>query len=615
MQQQEVEKGMVVQYNETSTRWFIGTVRRIAEKDVEIEYLDGSIETVPAAKVIPLIAHLQQRQRRLSLTRKDLSYVLYFKELDRLSSEREKEMKKFLHSKGLRFKPDDWSPETRIQIWPDRSFIAASAEPSVYDGLLPKWMEPIRLPAGSRDPLGLQSHAERIANEYLPGLTVFTSRIGYYGFLVWATRELNSRPAPQNLENLLRVERALALCEFIYHGSDNSCRVIGQRSKSEVLQSGVNDRFRVPEKILRNQDSGGAFRLYSTSLESNGFAESAPELSLDGLIPLRLTDRGMKLAREYEKRVPEGFLEFALGDQPMKRDTLRTWGKSICLSGLGNIKYRVPFLDGFLLGSSPGAEARFRTAKLLFDRGLLNEDSWEQEPELIDDMVAAEPDESIEELGLPNDQVLMSFYKEKPSAENARLQKAAVFEVLSLAYSAIFAHAMKSIETSTRCSIANLRDGILANRDFVKAWENPLSRAGSSRPTTTEMVNVLYNAEETSEQAAIGGAIIGRAMGDESFRKAVPELVGTPVVSLLECTPAENSIAQSFSALMEAMIVRHEQVSINKNRQRWCYLDNGEIVRDDLRPMGVGWHSMRFPQLYSLCRDLRLAKEDLNRGE
>lgn len=30
--------------------------------------------------------------------------------------------------------------------------------------------------------------------------------------------------------------------------------------------------------------------------------------------------------------------------------------------------------------------------------------------------------------------------------------------------------------------------------------------------------------------------------------------------------------------------------------------------------MGVGWHAMRFPQLFSLCRDVGLQKDDLTHG-
>ena len=38
-------------------------------------------------------------------------------------------------------------------------------------------------------------------------------------------------------EILDSLERALALCEFVYHGiRDETCRLIGQRSKPRVLQ-------------------------------------------------------------------------------------------------------------------------------------------------------------------------------------------------------------------------------------------------------------------------------------------------------------------------------------------------------------------------------------------
>jgi len=56
---------------------------------------------------------------------------------------------------------------------------------------LPKWLVTDVLLPSSRDPLGLQADAERLANRLLPGLTVFTNRIGYFFFLSWALRELN----------------------------------------------------------------------------------------------------------------------------------------------------------------------------------------------------------------------------------------------------------------------------------------------------------------------------------------------------------------------------------------------------------------------------------------
>jgi hypothetical protein len=81
----------------------------------------------------------------------------------------------------------------------------------------------------------LQANAERLANELLPGLTVFTSRIGYYGFLAWAVQCVNDLPCPDRQtrqERLHRLERALALGEFVYHG-------LGDDSRSKMPWAGA----------------------------------------------------------------------------------------------------------------------------------------------------------------------------------------------------------------------------------------------------------------------------------------------------------------------------------------------------------------------------------------
>jgi hypothetical protein len=85
-------------------------------------------------------------------------------------------------------------------------------------------------------------------------------------------------------------------------------------------------------------------------------------------------------------------------------------------------------------------------------------------------------------------------------------------------------------------------------------------------------------------------------------------------MTLLEALPLEKPMAEAYDGLLQAMIERHEQVSLGKNRQRWCYYESGTILKDDLRPLGIGWHAMRFPQLHRLCRDLRLQKKDLAHG-
>ena len=622
--EQSVQPGDVVRYAETTTRWFLGVARRVLKTRVELEYLNGHREEVDGARVTRFVDYLRTRDRVLSLKRDDLCVVFYFETFDRLRQDRVNAMQGFLRKHGLRFSPEDWGPGVRIKIWPDNSVVAATtAGPdAALEGLLPKWLEPHRLPSGSRDPLGFQSHAERIANEFLPGLTVFTTRIGYYGFISWACRELNAHQYPAGTvrkELFHRLERALVLCEFIHHGTDDSdCRILGQRSKSEVLQSAVNGRFRVPQKIMKNQESAGAFRLYATSLESNGFAEAASELGADGLLPLRPTELGAGLAREFGKHVPDGFIEFALNGRTEDRETLRLWGKQLCFSDWGGVnKYRRPFLDGFLLGNSRSAEARYKTVDLLFKRKLLGDDakpdSSSAEAMAEDDVAAAGDAPDVE--GISNASVLLAFYEETPSSQIACLQKAAVFELLSLAQIAIFGQAIHALEGAGRCNLNDLCAAAVASRKFGRLWQRPFAQAGAKAPPARELVSALFEAETAADRAAVGGALMARVVSDGVFAERAPDLVGTPVMALREAVPPHKSLAETYSSLMELMVIRHEQVSLNKNRQRWCYLDGEDLVRDDLRPLSIGWHAMRFPQLHALCQDLRLKPEDLANGK
>jgi hypothetical protein len=275
--------GAAVRYSETGSRWFIATLRRVNATDMEIEYLGGDRVKVPIEKVEDLASHLRSRERVLSLTRENLCYAFYGERLTRLRQTRIDEMQRFLSRHGLRFQPQDWSADARIQIWPDDSSVTteSSASDRALEALLPNWLEPHRLPAGSRDPLGFQNFGEGLANAILPGLTVFTSRIGYYGFIAWAVRELNGkRPsAGISLRDLFqKIERAYVLCEFIYHGTgtgSDDCRVLGQRSKSEVLQSAQRDRFRVPPRILKNQASAGALKAVHDVYGEHGIRRTA----------------------------------------------------------------------------------------------------------------------------------------------------------------------------------------------------------------------------------------------------------------------------------------------------------------------------------------------------
>jgi hypothetical protein len=619
---EEIRAGTVVRYLETNARWYIATVRVVDGNDVMIRYLGGKDETVDRSRIESLRDYLGNRERVVSLEREDLCHVIYGERFHRLPEPRLKEMQRFLRNTGLRFKPPTWGPGQRIRISLDASFVAAeeSEVDADLEALLPRWLEPNRLPPGSRDPLGFQSHAERIANELLPGLTVFTSRIGYYGLVAWAVRKLNDEPAPRGLtrrEAFHRLERTLALCEFIKHGPDDkSCRLLGQRSKTQILSSAVRDRFPVPKRILKNQEAAGAFRLYSTSLESTGFATSTPELAADELLPFKLTDLGHGLADEFKKRVPTGFWEFALSGQTRDRELLRKWGKKLCFAELGTMKYRSVFLEGFALGGSREAEARHHTLRLLFDRGLLREGYGvaHRRPvsaDSISEEEAAALEDDDEDAQLRNSEVLLRFYGEKPGVANALMQKAAVFELLALALTAIFAHATHALGSSNRASITGLADAVASVRTHGALWKTPFGRVAKRADSARELEQQLMAAEDPATAAAIGGALLARVLADRAYAARAPLLSDLPVMEIVGSVDAGTSLVAGYGRLLEVMVARHEQVSTNKSRQRWCYIDGGDLAKDDLRPLGYGWHAMRFPQLWSLCRDLELTPQDL----
>jgi len=155
----------------------------------------------------------------------------------------------------------------------------------------PSWLVRLDAPPSSRDPLGLQAHAGGHADRLLPGLNVFTSRARYYTFLCWAlARAQSGASARTHLDRIHRLERLLVLCEALRH-EDNpyACSYIGRRrGRRFVTERQGAALWELPTRILKNQASNGALRLYRTSLADFGLIEE--DDLLDGLGP-RLTDR------------------------------------------------------------------------------------------------------------------------------------------------------------------------------------------------------------------------------------------------------------------------------------------------------------------------------------
>ncbi|MEZ6051288.1 MAG: hypothetical protein R3C02_07880 [Planctomycetaceae bacterium] len=625
--QEALRSGQLVRYLETATRWCFALVQSVRADEVELAFFDGSPPQIVASPQVETFnMFLSQRERKFSRTRSQLTAFFYGREFQRLREPRRREMQKAFRKAGIAFHPEEWpTADTRIQLWLDGSFVESGSGASKLEALLPQWLEPFVLPSGSRDPLGLQAPAERLVNEVLPGLTVFTYRAGYYGFLAWAIRSVNglsSEAIPRLMsrrEGLNILERALVLCEFVYHGKDDdSCTLIGQRSKLRVLSSHDGDRYRVPESILKNQNSAGSFRLFATSLVSLGLVEESPELAADGLLPFRLTALGDELARAFHSRVHAGFIPFAMGSGRQNRKSLRAWGQRLCFSQIARrATYRRRLLQGLLLGNSRDAEKRFRTVAHLFAQGLFQAKIGAViSPENLNEEDAAVLEEAVEGAVLSNLDVVLRFYSCPPRSDLVPLQSLAVFEFLSLGMSAIFRAAVHSVTEAGRADIGGLTRSI-SSVGTAELWQTPMSNA---RPTTVrKLVADLFNANDPIHAAAVGGTLLLRVLRDPILPAVWDNLVqlGREPIELVDRylrQRADHSLEGAVPDLFHAMVEHHELVSQRKNRQRWLFIEDNSLIRDDPQRMGLGLHSLRFPQLGSIARDIDLREEDLHDG-
>jgi hypothetical protein len=630
--------GTLVRYRQTTTRWYFAVVRSAKPNVIGIELFWGEQAKVPPDQVQPFAEFMAERRKSLFMDRSQLCRCFFGEDLLRLREDRRKKMQSVLRKHGYSFSPEEWpSSNTRIYIQADQSVVSPGLGRVDRElaALLPQWLDPQKMPPSSRDPLGLQAHAERIANKLLPGLTVNTTRIGYYGFLCWAINSVNTRdplPGTPHREMLNRLERALVLCEFVYHGSEDlACRVVGQRSRTQVLQNSENNRYQLPRRILKNQNVAGALRLYSTSLISMGFAEEAPELAIDGKLPWVLTDLGRSLNHAFARRVPEGFADFAFGDGAKLRESVRSWGSSLCLSKLRNLNsYRDLFLTGFLRGNSESAETRFSTVKRLFKRKLLDgtyegttqtqrrDAVGEDEVDLTEEVV--ESDGSTEEMnpepeGLTNYEVLIHCYEENPAADNAGFQEAAVYEFMALGLSAVFHHVARRLQDSGQRRIGELQQELAKDRIYSKAWARPRREASRRARPLRQIIEDLFEAEgNPAHQAVVGGELLMALARDAPYDVVQSRLAESPVLPIFMeyfRSEAGRTLSETYPQLLAGLIERHGEVSANKNRQRWCYLDGDMVIRDDLQPMNLALHAVRFSQLYALCADVGLQRSDL----
>jgi len=152
----------------------------------------------------------------------------------------------------------------------------------------------------------------------------------------------------------------------------------------------------------------------------------------------------------------------------------------------------------------------------------------------------------------------------------------------------------------------------------MQFWAMPLTTSGVTIPTARKLVKRLFDSDDPFERATIGGVLLVRILRDRPLAAVADDLATNPAFVLVHealRSKPERCLTEVFPELVKAMVDRHQVVSLNKNRQRWCYFDGDIVRKDDLQAMRTGFHSFRFPQLLSLCRDLGLKQEDLRHGE
>lgn len=630
-----LRKGDLVRHIQSSTQWRFARVHADRGDVVDLWLFEThAIEQgVPRSQVCSIEEFFGKRQRRLSRTRAQLTELFYGHEFQRLRGDRLKEMQSALRREGVTFEPAIWpTSETRIKFMQTAGANGNRRANPVLLSLLPQWLALTVLPPGSRDPLGLQAPAETIVNEILPGLTVFTFRAGYYGFLAWAIRfanaakQLSGTGARRDLVNAF--ERAFVLCEFIHHDRDDSCRVLGQRSKTRLLGSVGEKGVRVPDSILRNQNGAGSFRLFSTSLLSLGFAEENDDLATEGLLPYQLTSLGEEMASSFARFIDDDFVSFAMGKRTQPPEVLAKWGRKLCFSSIAHkAHYRRLFLRGLIRGSlgfsgsKSGSDAAKREATIrhLFAARLLNQPG--HSPAASHDNLTEEDAEALEDdqqgFGISNFDVVLHFYKADGGEDLCLLKAMSVFELLSLGLSALFRAAVESVENAGSADINGLTNAIASASEEPAIWSVPMS---SAKPrTVNRLVEKLFvepDQQKTVVAASLGAELLLRVIRDRRptyVEKALIKLAGEPV-ELLNTVLQQNmskSLTEVLPALFEAMVNRHGMVSQRKNRQAWLAAKDGVLRKDDPQRMGVGFHSLRFPQLASLARDIGLREEDL----
>lgn len=486
--------------------------------------------------------------------------------------------------------------------------------------LFPSWLVRLDAPPASRDPLGLQAHAMGQADRLLPGLNVFTSRARYYSFLCWALARAQSGAEPRaHLDRVHRLERLLVLCEAVRH-ADNpfACSYIGRRrGRRFVTERDGTGLWELPTRILKNQASNGALRLYRTSLADLGFIE---EDDLEDGLGLRLTDRGSRLADQFQKVIDDNLVAWALdpgNEQRKRRDTIWDAAKGMCLSGRVGAYERRQLVEALFGQEGHGIDRR-ETAAILFEHGLLagapvGVEIASADPDLVTEDGGKPAEEAADNETRGNWAVLRRALEHGPSSRLHPVQVAGAYQLAALGLNALLRSALDPAAQHGRLSIAAWRTKVAEHAG--DGFESAPALAWAGHRAAVEVAQDLLDADGRPwpEIAALATELLLRLTLDERYFRWLAD-DPMPLVDRLLLWARDAGTDQAgamVSRLLPDLVLHHAEVSARKGKGEWLVLDGGELVKNDPRYLRLMLHSLRFAQLQQLAADLGLRPEDV----
>ncbi len=553
------------------------------------------------------------------------------------------QLTKVLRSNGIEYDSGKTSANDFFPLRVDKSYVRKKDRanrnleariPEDLRSVLPRWVVSDKLPASSRDPLGLQTDAEKLANKVLPGLTVFTNRVGYFFFLAWAIQEINrlkNLSVTRRLDLLNRLERALVLCETLYHGTDiDMCYHQGQRSKRRLLNQATN-QLHIPERILKRQYSTGCLPMYKTAMRSCAFWVEDHDLGAQGLLPYKLTEIGERLAKNFGGRGgADQLLRWAIGGETTRdRKTIRKWGESLCFKCFDDAAssrkwFRQGFLEppGSFLDAVQQASVRLNTLEVLAGHRLFDRANGQNPTgggtisvaQIVTGAEDALPDDELGEDQIKidnsvNKDILLHFFSSREEKNAASFVRAAVYELAALALNAIWKGLLDEVAAKKRIRIRDWVAGQDPRSSHTDFWKSTPSKVLFSRHgKAQDLVERIQSNDESVRNALELLVTVWNTAGNADLLK---DLEIYNLVSKNSMINESGTMEDLLAKLIVVLLERHATVSRRKGKSQWVEVD-GEAVRivDD-RQVGIGFHSFRFPQLQSLLHDLNSKPEEL----